>query len=184
MLNNITITLCLLWGQWLQCVSVPSFLLGDILVRHEKTDPKAFVFVIPKEEWARVAAPILLLVWHRLFRIWVFWLHRSYSLKVSVMPKEPRPSSFGMTTTKALRSVFSWSASYGMSAQFPVGRYMGWAEGDRRQTWTVWDIPVWKSTVICSTIYLSDCATASRADYRFVYQRTFPVNGLFWPGDI
>ncbi len=30
--------------------------------------------------------PILLLVWHGLFRIWVIWLYRSYSLKVSVIP--------------------------------------------------------------------------------------------------
>ncbi len=47
--------------------------------RHKKTDLTVFVVVIPKEGWAHVAAPILLLVWHRLFRIWVFWLHRSYS---------------------------------------------------------------------------------------------------------
>ncbi len=32
---------------------------------HEKTDLKVFVVVIPKEGWARVAAPILLLVRHR-----------------------------------------------------------------------------------------------------------------------
>ena len=38
---------------------------------HEKTDLKV--------------APIFLLVWHRLFRIWVFRLHRSYSRKVGVM---------------------------------------------------------------------------------------------------
>ncbi len=31
-------------------------------VRHEKTDLKVFVVVIPKEGWTRVAAPILLLV--------------------------------------------------------------------------------------------------------------------------
>ncbi len=31
-------------------------------VRHEKTDLKVFVVVIPKEGWARVAMPILLLV--------------------------------------------------------------------------------------------------------------------------
>ncbi len=31
-------------------------------VHHEKTDLKVFVVVIPKEGWARVAAPILLLV--------------------------------------------------------------------------------------------------------------------------
>ncbi len=30
--------------------------------RHEKTDLKVFVVVIPKEGWARMAAPILLLV--------------------------------------------------------------------------------------------------------------------------
>ncbi len=30
--------------------------------RHEKTDLKVFVVVIPKEGWARVAAPILFLV--------------------------------------------------------------------------------------------------------------------------
>ena len=29
-------------------------------VRHEKTDLKVFVIIIPKEGWARVAAPILL----------------------------------------------------------------------------------------------------------------------------
>ncbi len=34
-------------------------------VRHEKTDLKVFVVVIPKEGWARVAAPILLLVRQR-----------------------------------------------------------------------------------------------------------------------
>ena len=32
---------------------------------HEKTDLKAFVVFIPKEGWARMAAPILLLVRHR-----------------------------------------------------------------------------------------------------------------------
>ncbi len=57
-------------------------------MRHEKTDLKVFVVVIPNEGWARMAAPILLLVWHRLFRIWVFWLHRSYSLIVGVIAKE------------------------------------------------------------------------------------------------
>ncbi len=35
----------------------------------EKIDLKVFVVVIPKEGWARVAAPTLLLVWHQLFRI-------------------------------------------------------------------------------------------------------------------
>ncbi len=32
---------------------------------HEKTDLKVFVVVIPKEGWTRMAAPILLLVWHQ-----------------------------------------------------------------------------------------------------------------------
>ncbi len=57
-------------------------------VCHEKTDLKVFVVVIPKEGWARVAAPILLLVWDRLFRFWLCWHHRLYSLKVGVIPKE------------------------------------------------------------------------------------------------
>ncbi len=39
-------------------------------------------------------------LWHRLFRIWVFWLHTSYFLKVSVIPKG------GWA-----RSVFSWRES-------------------------------------------------------------------------
>ncbi len=91
----------------------------DTCCGHEKTDLKILVVVIPKEGWARVAAPSLLLVWHRLFRIWLCWHHRLYSRKVSVMPNEgwARPCapiahpSFGMTTTKTLRSVFSWRAS-------------------------------------------------------------------------
>ena len=92
------------------------YFLSPCDARHEKTDLKVFVIDIPKEGWARMAAPSLLLVWQRLFRIWVFWLHRSYSLKVSVVPKEgwARPCahpSFGLTTTKTLRSVFSWHAS-------------------------------------------------------------------------
>ncbi len=47
--------------------------------RHEKIDLKVFVVGVAR------ATAILLLVWHR---IWVFWLHRSYSLKVGVIPKE------------------------------------------------------------------------------------------------
>ncbi len=54
----------------------------------EKTDRKVFVVVIPQEGWTHMATPILLLIWHRLFRIWLFWLHRSHSLKVGVIPKE------------------------------------------------------------------------------------------------
>ncbi len=56
--------------------------------------------VIPKERWARVAAPILLLVWHRLFRI----------SKVGFRISKVGPS-FGMTTKETLWSVFSWCAS-------------------------------------------------------------------------
>ncbi len=52
-----------------------------------------------------------------LFRIWPCWHHRLYSQKVGVMPIEgwARPHthpSFGMTTTKTSRSVFSWRTSY------------------------------------------------------------------------
>ena len=36
--------------------------MGTDDVCHEKTDLKVFVVVIPKEEWAPMAAPILLLV--------------------------------------------------------------------------------------------------------------------------
>ncbi len=37
--------------------------LAEVIdAHHEKTDLKVFVVVIPKEGWARVAAPILLLV--------------------------------------------------------------------------------------------------------------------------
>ncbi len=45
-------------------------------VRHEKTDLKVFVVVIPKEGWARVAAPILLLVWHRLLENMIYEVKR------------------------------------------------------------------------------------------------------------
>ncbi len=65
-------------------------------VCHEKTDLKVFVIVIPKEGLARMATPILLLVWHQLFRIWLCWHLRLYSQKVSVVPT----TWYGMTTTK------------------------------------------------------------------------------------
>ncbi len=55
-----------------------------------------------------VAAPILLLVWHRLFRIWICSHHRLYILDGRWARVHP---SFGMTTTKTLRSVFSWRMS-------------------------------------------------------------------------
>ena len=98
-------------------------------VRREKTYPNVFVVVIPKEGWAWPHVPILLLVWHRLFRIWVFWLHRSCSVKVGVIPKEGWARlSFCMTTTKPLRSVFLWRTSYNVlfcckSSEF---RVVGW----------------------------------------------------------
>ncbi len=68
----------------------------------------------------RMGAPILLLVWHRLYRIWLCWHHRLYCQKVGVMPKEgwawPHViilgNNFGMTVTKTLRSVFSWRTSH------------------------------------------------------------------------
>ncbi len=73
---------------------------------------KVFVVVIPKEEWARMAAPILLLIWHQLFRIWLCWHHGLYSRKVGVMPKEGWSSPRApMTTAKTLWSIFLWCAS-------------------------------------------------------------------------
>ena len=36
--------------------------------RHTKMSLMAWIVVIPKEGWVRVAAPILILVWHRLFK--------------------------------------------------------------------------------------------------------------------
>ncbi len=41
-------------------------------LRYTKRSIISWVVVIPKEGWARVAAPALLLVWHRLFRFY-FW---------------------------------------------------------------------------------------------------------------
>ncbi len=65
---------------------------------HEKTDLKLF------------AAPILLLVWHWLFRIWLCWHHRLYSRKVGVIPKLKegwaRPSFFWYDTDKDLKVCF------------------------------------------------------------------------------
>ena len=63
-------------------------------MRHEKTDLKAHP--------SFVMTPT--------FGIWVFWLHRSYSLQVG--PLDLKVVSFGMTTTKTLWSVFSWHTSY------------------------------------------------------------------------
>ncbi len=46
--------------------------------------------------------------YNRLFKIWVFWLHRSYSIKVSVIPKEgyARPSFFWYENDKDLKVCF------------------------------------------------------------------------------
>ncbi len=49
-----------------------AYTLTGQMTRHQITDLKVFVIVIPKEGWACVAGPILLLVWHRLFRISLF----------------------------------------------------------------------------------------------------------------
>ncbi len=81
-------------------------------VRHEKTDHKVFVVVMPKEGWAHVATPILLLTWHRLFENIIYDVSRVKLWKVGVIPKEG--SFFCMTKTKTLRSVFLWHASYNM----------------------------------------------------------------------
>ncbi len=81
-------------------------------MRHEKTDFKVFVVVIPKEGWASVAVPILLLTWHRLFENIIYDVSRVKFRKVGVIPKEGWARPFGMTTTKTLRSLFSWPASY------------------------------------------------------------------------
>ncbi len=54
---------------------------------HEKTDLKVFVVVIPKEGWARVARPILLLVWHRLLENMIYEVKRLKFWKVGVIPK-------------------------------------------------------------------------------------------------
>ncbi len=56
--------------------------------RHKKTDLKVFVVVIPKEGWAHVAVPILLLAWHRLFENITYDVSRVKFWKVGVIPKE------------------------------------------------------------------------------------------------
>ncbi len=55
---------------------------------HTKRSLMAWVGVIPKEGSASVAEPILLLVWHRLFRIWLCYHQRLYSWKECVMLKD------------------------------------------------------------------------------------------------
>ncbi len=64
-----------------------------------QTDLKVFVVVIPKEGWARVAAPILLLAWHRLFKNIIYDVRRVKIWKVGVIPKGgwARPICFLVT---------------------------------------------------------------------------------------
>ncbi len=59
-------------------------------LRHTKGSLIAWVVVIPKEEQARVAAPILLLVWHRLFSIFLSFFVLIFFLLyfIKVIPKE------------------------------------------------------------------------------------------------
>ena len=71
--------------------------------RHEKTNLKEFVIVIPKEGWAPDfseydSADIIDYILEKLV---------SYKKKDATCAHP----SFGITTTKTLRSVFSWHAS-------------------------------------------------------------------------
>ncbi len=71
-------------------------------MRHEKTDLKVFVVVIPKEGWYDTdfsefdSADII-----------DYILKKSVSYQKKDGRGHTRPSFFGMTTTKTLRSVFS-----------------------------------------------------------------------------
>ena len=58
------------------CISLLQSGQVTYLVCHEKTDLKVFVVVIPKEGWAHVAMPILLLVWHRLSQNMIYEVKR------------------------------------------------------------------------------------------------------------
>ena len=104
-----------------------SYIYGQ---RHAKMSLMSWVVVIPKEGWARVAAPSLLLVSKKkkkkaIFfrRYWVenydiiilctntiFRLNLWSSGAVGVIPKEGRARrpSFGMTTTQDIRDLFAW----------------------------------------------------------------------------
>ena len=61
----------------------------------------SWVVVIPKEGWARVAAPILLLVWHRLL-----FLKTKTKKKKDFFLKSRAHPSFGMTPTQAIGNLF------------------------------------------------------------------------------
>ena len=81
---------------------------------HEKTDLEVFVVVIPKEGWARVAAPILLLVWHQLFKnmIYEVEIYMDYILEKSESWQkkdgcgQARPSFFWYYNDKDLKVCF------------------------------------------------------------------------------
>ncbi len=76
----LSLFLNLTWGNLLIAVSISDLVKCSFIQRHitrwintfptsfdarqEKTDLKVFVVVIPKEGWARVAAPTLLLVFY------------------------------------------------------------------------------------------------------------------------
>ena len=55
---------------------LPVLCLRPCVLINEKTDLKVFDVVIPKEGWAHMAAPILLLVWHRLFENMIYEVKR------------------------------------------------------------------------------------------------------------
>ncbi len=85
---------------------------------HAKRTLMSWVIVLPKEGWACVAAPIFLLVWHRLFGI------QNISKKNNKKKKKNSESrchtkrrvgaatrahpSFGMTTAQDIRDLFVW----------------------------------------------------------------------------
>ncbi len=73
--------------------------------RHEKTDLKVSLVVIPKEGWARPPTFQNFIDWC------LHWLDRGAS-RVSVpLSSDSKLTCLGMTTTKTLRSVFSWRSS-------------------------------------------------------------------------
>ncbi len=121
--------------------------------RHEKTDLKGFVAVIPKEGWPRVARAHPSFGMTPTFREYNLRCQQSQILKSRCHTKRRMGAathahpSFGMTTTKTLRSVFSWCASNSFSLirpeiycslhiillaaniwplAFPASAYMSW----------------------------------------------------------
>ncbi len=57
-----------IWSVWSDCE-----LEAIHGLRYTKRSPMSWVVVIPKEGWPRMAAPTLLLVWHRKKKIWIFF---------------------------------------------------------------------------------------------------------------